>query len=170
MLSVCHHRCLCHPCHCHRRSHRRCRLCRHCRHCQQQRGGVVAKLGVILTKCGVVAERVCMTSLVSSPRGVASSASVALPPSVESLPSLVLSPSVSKLGVIVTERAPSGVALLPRLASSPKCGVVVAKHAPRGAAMEQCGVVSRVWPRCHHCCHQQRGDNETMFRGCWIWE
>ena len=63
------------------------------------------------------------------PRGVASSVSVALLPSVELSPSLVLSPSVSKLGVVVTERAPSGVALSPRLASSSKHSIAVAKPA-----------------------------------------
>ena len=78
-----------------------------------------------------------MTSLVLLLRGVVLLASVVLLPSAESLPSLVLSPSVSELGVVITERAPSGVASLPRLALSPKRGVVVAKHAPRGAATER---------------------------------
>ncbi len=71
---------------------------------------------------------------------MASLASVASLPSVESLPSLVLLPSVSERGVVVTERAPSGMALSPRLASSPKRGVVVSEHAPSGVALSPSGV------------------------------
>ena len=55
---------------------------------------------------------------------------------------MVLLPSVFKLGAIITERAPSGVALLPRLASSPERGVVVTEHAPSGSALSQSGVAS----------------------------
>ena len=47
---------------------------------------------------------------------------------------MVLLPSIFKLGVVVTKCVPSGVALLPRLASSPEHGVVVAKRAPSGVA------------------------------------
>ena len=36
--------------------------------------------------------------------------------------------------VVVANCAPSGVALSPRLALSPKCGVVVAERAPSGVA------------------------------------
>ena len=83
-----------------------------------------------------------MTSLVLLPRGVASLPSVASSAqSVESLPSLVLLPSVSELGVVVIESASSGVALSPRLASSPKHGAVVAKHAPSGVALSPSAVV-----------------------------
>jgi hypothetical protein len=74
------------------------------------------------------------------PRGVASSASVVTSPSVKLLPSLVLSPSVSELGVIITKHAPSGVASLPRLASSPEHGVVIAEHAPSGVALSPSSV------------------------------
>jgi hypothetical protein len=47
----------------------------------------------------------------------------------ELLPSLVLLSSLSKLGVVVTEHAPSSVALFPKLALSPELGVTVAKRA-----------------------------------------
>ena len=42
--------------HCRRRRHRR-RLCRRHRRCHQQRRGVVAKLGIVITECGIVAKR-----------------------------------------------------------------------------------------------------------------
>ena len=45
-------------------------------------------------------------------------------------------------GVVVTERAPSGVASSPRLASSPERAVVVAERAPSGTASLLSGVVS----------------------------
>ena len=78
---------------------------------------------------------------------MASSASVASSPSEELLPGLVLLPSVSKLGVVVTERALSGVALLPRLASSPKRGIVVAERVPSGVALLP-SVHRAVWRCC----------------------
>jgi hypothetical protein len=56
------------------------------------------------------------------------------------LPSLVLLPSVSKLGVVVPERAPNSVALLPRLVSSPERGSIVAKHVPSGVASSPRGM------------------------------
>ena len=59
----------------------------------------------------------------------------------ESLPSLVLSWSVSELGVVVTERAASGVMLSPRLALSPKGAVVVAERAPSSVVLLPSGVV-----------------------------
>jgi hypothetical protein len=49
---------------------------------------------------------------------------------------------VAKLGVVVTERAPSGMASLPRLALSPKRSVVVAERLPSGMASLRSGVVS----------------------------
>ena len=102
--------------------------------------------------------RVRVTSLVLLPRGVASSASVALLPSVELSPSLVLSPSISELGVVVTERVPSGVALSPRLASSPKRAVVGARGGQACAKFgvvvaERRGIVAQAWCRRHRCCH-----------------
>ena len=39
---------------------------------------------------------------------------------------------VTELGVVVNERAPSGVSSLPRLVSSPKRAVVVTERAPSG--------------------------------------
>jgi len=45
-------------------------------------------------------------------------------------------------GVVITKRAPSGVASSPRLASSPKRAVVVAKRAPNGTWSLLSGVVS----------------------------
>ncbi len=55
---------------------------------------------------------------------------------------MVLSPSISKLGVVVTECALSGVALLLRLMLSPERGIVVAEHAPSGVALLPSGVAS----------------------------
>ncbi len=49
---------------------------------------------------------------------------------------------VIELGVIVTKRAPSSVASLPRLASSPKRGVIVTERAPSGVVLLPSGVVS----------------------------
>ena len=49
---------------------------------------------------------------------------------------------VTELGVVVTERAPSGVASSPRLASSPERAVVVAERAPSGTASSLSGVAS----------------------------
>ena len=75
--------------------------------------------------------------------GVTLSTSVlALLSSVESSQSLVLSPSISELGVVVTKRAPSGMALSPRLALSPERRVVVTEHAPSGVASLLSGVAS----------------------------
>ncbi len=80
------------------------------------------KLGVISKRCGIVAERGVVVT------------------SVELSQSLVLLPSVFELGNVVTERAPSGVALLPRLASSPERGIIVAKRASSGVALLPSGV------------------------------
>ena len=91
--------------------------------------------------CQAWHRRVCATSLVLLPRGVASLPSVALSSqSVESSPSLVLLPSISKLGVVIIKRAPSGVALLPRLAPSHERGVIT-KRAPSCVASLPSGVV-----------------------------
>jgi hypothetical protein len=60
--------------------------------------------------------------------------------SVELPPSLVLLLRVSELGVIVTPCALSGMASLPRLASSSERGVVVAERAPSGVVLSSSGV------------------------------
>jgi hypothetical protein len=101
--------------HCHQ-AWRRCHQAWHC--CQAWRRMVCAdKLGVVLTP-----------SVASLPSMASSSQSVEL------------SPSISELSIVVTERALSCVASLPRLASSPERGVVLTERAPSGVALLLSGV------------------------------
>ena len=99
------------------------------------------KLGVVAKRRGVVAKRGIVVT------------------NVELLPSMVLLPSVAELGVVVTKRAPSGVALLPRLALSPELGIVVAERAPSCMALLPSGVALSL---------EHGVIVIVMFCGCWI--
>ena len=79
------------------------------------------ELGVVAKRRGVVSKRGVITE-----RGVVAELGVGV--------------IVTKLGVVVTKRAPSGVALSPRLASSPEGAVVVAERVPSGVALLPSGV------------------------------
>ena len=83
--------------------------------------GVVAERRGVVGEHGIVVERGAVAE-----RGVVAELDVGV--------------VVTELGVVVTERAPSGVALSPRLASSPKRAVVVAERAPSGTALSLSGV------------------------------
>jgi hypothetical protein len=85
--------------------------------------------GVVAKRCGVVGKRgIVLEHGAVAKRGVVAELDVGV--------------VVTELGVVVTEHAPSGVALLPRLASSPERAVVVAERAPSGTALLLSGVVS----------------------------
>ena len=83
--------------------------------------GVVAKRRGVIGKRGVVAEHGVVAK-----RGVVAELGVGV--------------VVTELGVIITERVPSGVASLPRLASSPEHATIVAERAPSGVALSPSGV------------------------------
>ncbi len=81
------------------------------------------ELGVVAERHGIVGERGVIAK-----RGVVAEIGVGV--------------VVTELGVVVTERAPSGVASSPRLVSSPEHAVVVAERAPIGMALLPSGVAS----------------------------
>ncbi len=87
------------------------------------------ELGVVAKRCGVVGKGgVVVEHGAVAERGVVAKLGVGV--------------IVTKLGVVITERAPSSVALSPRLASSPERAVVVAERVPSGTALLLSGVVS----------------------------
>ena len=113
--------------------------------------GIVAKIGVFAehvvamlsndtAKDGIVVKRSVVAELGVVPEHgvVADVVTKRAPSSVALLPRLALSP---EHGLVITEHALSGVALLPRLALFPKRGVIVIVAAiNNGVTMKQCFV------------------------------